>query len=211
MEKIEIIGDLVTIRETTFNINDIVSIKPQSLVQAFIPYGSNRPKITGRDFPKIIVQTKIERLEFAFSSDEDRDEVLREFIEQYKIAHASKNQQKLIHQNQGGNISINVAESSNVSIINQSKGSSITNNNLSEANEKINEIRQELEKYRIDYNSEVDEIAEVLVDIESKINERQNIPRLTFKSLIESSSNLSSIGALVISLGQILGIIAPTN
>jgi len=211
LEKIEIIGDLITIRETTFNINDIVSIKPQSLVQAFIPYGSNKPKITGRDFPKIIVQTKSERLEFAYSTDEERDEVLREFMEKYKIAHASRNQQKPIHQNQGGNISINVAESSNVSIINQSKSSNITNNNLSEAKEKINEIRQELEKYKDDYNSEVDEIAEVLVDIENKLDGKQNIPRLTFKSLIESSSNLSSVGSLVISLGQILGIIPPVN
>ena len=211
MEKIEIIGDLITIKETTFNINDIVSIRPQSLVQAFIPYGSYKPKITGRDFPKIIVQTKTERLEFAYSSDEERDEILREFMEKYKIAHASKNQQKTEHLNQGGNISINVAESSNVNIINQSKGSSITTKSLSEANEKIKEIRQELEKYRKDYNSEVDEIAEVLVDIEGKINDKQNIPRLTFKSLIESSSNLSSVGSLVISLGQIIGIIPSTN
>jgi len=211
MEKIEIIGDLVTIKGTTFNINDIVSIKPQSLVQAFIPYGSDKPKITGRDFPKIIVQTKMERLEFAYSTDEDRDEVLREFMEKYKIANASKNQQKPFHQNQGGNISINVAESSNVSIINQSKGSSIKNRNLSEANDKILEIREELKKYRSDNSNEVDEIAEVLIDIESKISEKQNIPRLTFKSLIESSSNLSSVGSLVISLGQTLGIIPPTN
>jgi len=62
-----------------------------------------------------------------------------------------------------------------------------------------------------DYNSEVDEIAEVLVDIENKLDGKQNIPRLTFKSLIESSSNLSSVGSLVISLGQILGIIPPVN
>lgn len=211
MEKIEIVGDLITIRETTFNINDIVSIKPQSLIQAFIPYGSNKPKITGRDFPKIIVQTKTERLEFAYSSDEERDDVLREFMEKYKIAHASRNQQNPTHQNQGGNISINVAESSNVSIINQSKSSIITNNNISEAKEKIDEIRQELEKYKNEYNSEVDEIAEVLVDIENKLDEKQNIPRLTFKSLIESSSNLSSVGSLVISLGQILGIIPAVN
>ena len=91
------------------------------------------------------------------------------------------------------------------------KGATITNNNLSEAHDKINEIRAELEKYRKDYDTEVDEIAEVLVDIESKINNKENIPRLTFKSLIESSSNLSSIGSLVISLGQIIGIIPPTN
>lgn len=211
MEKIEIIGDLITMKETTFNINDIVSIKPQSLVQAFIPYGSKTPKITGRDFPKIIIQTKTERLEFAYSTDEERDDVLRDFMEKYKIAHASKNQQKTVPENQGGNISINVAESSNVNIINQSKGAIISNNNLSDAKDKINEIRQELEKYRDDYNSEVDEIAEVLVDIENKINEKQNIPRLTFKSLIESSSNFSTIGSLVISLGQILGIIPPAN
>ncbi len=210
MEEIEIIGDLITVKETTFNINDIVSIKPQSLVEAFIPYGSKTPKITARDFPKIIVQTKTERLEFAYSSDEKRNEVLKEFVEKIKIAHASKNQQKN-HQNEGGNVSINVAESSNVSIITQSKGATITNNNLSEAHDKINEIRAELEKYRKDYDTEVDEIAEVLVDIESKINNKENIPRLTFKSLIESSSNLSSIGSLVISLGQIIGIIPPTN
>lgn len=210
MEEIEIIGDLVTMKETTFNINDIVSIKPQSLVEAFIPYGSRTPKITSRDFPKIIVQTKSERLEFAYSSDEKRNEVLKEFVEKIKIAQASKIQQQN-KQNEGGNISINVAESSNVSIINQSKGSTITNNNLTEAHEKINEIRAELEKYRTEHNTEVDEIVEVLVDIENKINNKESIPRLTFKSLIESSSNLSSIGSLVISLGQIIGIIPPSN
>lgn len=210
MEEIEIIGDLVIIKDTTFNINDIVSIKPQSLVEAFIPYGSHTPKITSRDFPKIIVQTKAERLEFAYSSDEQRNEVMKEFVEKIKIAHASKNQQQN-KQSEGGNISINVAESSNVSIINQSKGSTITNNNLSEAHEKINEIRSQLEKYREEHDTDVDEIAEVLVDIENKINNKENIPRLTFKSLIESSSNLSSIGSLVISLGQIIGIIPPSS
>lgn len=210
MEEIEIIGDLIAINETTFNINDIVSIKPQSLVEAFIPYGSSTPKITARDFPKIIIQTKTERLEFAYLSDEKRNEILKIFVEKIKIYHASKNQQKN-QQNEGGNISINVAESSNVSIITQSEGATITNNNLSEAHDKINEIRTELEKYRKDHDLEVDEIAEVLVDIENKINNKVNIPRLTFKSLLESSSNISSIGSLVISLGQIIGLIPPTN
>ncbi len=210
MEKIEITGDLITVRETTFNINDIISIKPQSIVQAYIPYGSNTPQITGRDFPKIIVQTKSERLEFAYSSTEKRDEVLKEFMEKYKIAHASKYEQKS-HPGESRNISINVAESSNVNIINQSNSSNISNSNLTEANDKIKEIQNELEKYKADYNEEVEEIAEVLIDLQNKIANNEKIPKLTFKSLIETSSNFASVGSLVITLGQILGIIPPAN
>lgn len=119
MNKIEIIGELITIKDTTFNLKDIVSIQPLSLVEVFMPKFGGQPKITAKDFPKILVQTKNQRLEFAYTTDEERDEVLRELMEKYKIAHKALTEPKTQTENQGG-ISINIADSSNVNIISSS-------------------------------------------------------------------------------------------
>lgn len=206
MGKIEIIGELITIKETTFNLKDIVSIQPQSLVEVFMPKYGGKPKITTKDFPKIIVQTKNQRLEFAYSTDEERDDVLRELMEKYKITYKTLTEVNSKNENSTG-ISINVADSSNVNIINSSTNSSISSSVINEAQQKIEEIKEKLSKIKDEYEEEVNEIAEVLVDIENKIAQGQTVPKLTFKSLISTTSNFSTIGGLVISLGQILGYI----
>jgi|GEM_PF-2564912 len=206
MNKIEIIGELITIKDTTFNLKDIVSIQPMSLVEVFMPKFGGQPKITAKDFPKILVQTKNQRLEFAYTTDEERDEVLRELMEKYKIAHKALIEPKNQTENKGG-VSINIADSSNVNIISGSSDSTITTHTITEAKDKIAEIKDELAKLKGDYEEEANEIAEVLVDIENKITQGQAVPKLTFKSLISSTSNFSTIGSLVISLGQILGYI----
>ncbi len=206
MDKIEIIGELISIKDTTFNIKDIVSIQPQSLVEVFVPQFGGKPRVTAKDFPKIIVQTKNQRLEFAYTTDEERDEVLRELMEKYKVAYKSLTE-NLKQESASGSISINVADSSNVNIINSSNSSTISSNSVNEAKAKIEEIKNELEKLKNDYEEEVNEIAEVLVDVENKLTKGENVPKLTFKSLVSSTSNFSTIGSLVISLGQILGYI----
>ena len=207
MENIEINGDYITIRTTTFNLNDLISLRPQSLVSVFIPAFGGKPKETARDFPKILVQTKTERLEFAYTTDEERDEALRALNEKIKIYQANK----ATKADTPSNISINVADSSNVNIVHQSSGVSITNKQVEDAKNVINQIRKELEKIKHEHNEEADEIAEALVDMEAKIESKERIPKLTFKSFLETSSNLSSIASLAISLGQIIGMVPVTK
>ena len=203
MEKIEINGDFITIRDTTFSLTDLISVRPQSLVSVFVPYYGGQPKETGRDFPKIIVQTKSERLEFAYTTDEERDEVLRELNEKIKMYQVAKTNKS----DTPSNISINVADSSNVSIVHQSSGVTITNKQVDDAKNIIQQIREELEKVKATHEQEADEIAEALVDMQTKIEKKERIPKLTFKSFLETSSNFSSIGSLAISLGQIIGML----
>ena len=203
MENIEINGDFITIRTTTFNLNDLISFKPQSLVSVFIPAYRGEPKETARDFPKILVQTKTERLEFAYTTDKERDEALRALNEKIKIYQANK----ATKTDTPSNISINVADSSNVSIVHQSSGVTITNKQVEDAKNVINQIREELEKIKDTHNEEAYEIAEALVDMEAKIERKERIPKLTFKSFLETSSNLSSIASLAMSLGQIIGMV----
>ncbi len=203
MENIEINGDFITIRETTFNLTDLISIKPQSIVTYWIPkYGNGLPKETGRDFPKIIVQTKNERLEFAYNTEEERDEALRELNEKIKMNQASKST-KL---EAPGNISINIADSSNVNIVHQSSSINITNQQIDDAKNIIRQIKEELNN-AIEDQVQADEILESLADIELKIEKKERIPRLTFKSFLETSSNIASIASLAINLGQIIGML----
>lgn len=203
MENIEINGDFITVRNTTFNLNELISIRPQSLVSVFVPYYGGTPKETGRDFPKIIVMTKSERLEFAYTTDEQRDEALRALNEKIKIYQATKTTKS----DSPSNISINVADSSNVSIVHQSSGVTITNKQVEDAKSIINQIKAELEKIKETHSEEADEIAEALLDMEAKIEKKERIPKLSFKSFLETSSNLSSIGSLAVSLGQIIGML----
>ena len=83
----------------------------------------------------------------------------------------------------------------------------ITNKQVEDAKNIINQIKAELEKIRETHNEEADEIAEALLDMEAKIEKKERIPKLTFKSFLETSSNLSSIGSLAVSLGQIIGML----
>src|SRR5687768_12739199 len=92
MENIEINGDLITIQTTTFNLTELVSFKPQSLVKMFFPHNGGKPQKIFEDFPKIIVLTRSERYEFAYTTDDERDIALRELSEKIKIYSTAKTQ-----------------------------------------------------------------------------------------------------------------------
>ena len=208
MENIEIIGDFITIRDITFNINDLLSFKPQTLVQYYQAHPGAKLQKTFQDFSKIIVTTKSERFELTYGNDEERNIALRELTEKIKVHQMTKST-NVRSETGNGNISINVADSSNVNIVHQSKDISITTKQSSDAKDIIKLIRVELEKYRAEYGEDVEDIGEAINDIERKIENKERIPKLNFKSLLETASNLSSVSSLAISLGQIIGVIPP--
>lgn len=204
MKKIDKDGDLVTINNTTFNLNDVVSVRPQTLVTFWYSGYGGEPKETGRDFPKIIVKTKNDTFEFPFRTDVERDDALRELTEVLKINQKEKSN---LGENPTGNISINVADSSHVNIVTKSSTVKISQHQEKEAKELITQIKEALKAEREIDRVVIEEIGECLDDIESKVASNEKIPRLTFKGLLENTANSSQIGSLVITLGQVLGMI----
>lgn len=207
MENIDITGDFITIRDTTFNINDLLSFKPQTIVKYYQARPGAKLQKIFQDYSKIIVTTKSERFEFSYNDDDERDSVLRDLTQKIKIHQATKTNS--IPAQTGGNISINVADSSNVNIVHQSKDVNISTKQVNDAKGIIKQIREELEKHRAEHTQDVEDIAEAIDDIERKLENKERIPKLSFKSLLETASNLSSVSSLAITLGQIVGVIPP--
>lgn len=189
-------GDFVTINnKTTVRISDIKSIQPQSIV-SFDSFGN----ILGRDFPKIIVMTNDDRFEALYSTDEKRD---RDLVELQEIV-ASRSI-KSDHRSTSGSININVADSSNVNIISDSSNVSISQEVKEDINSKIDKLLSELSK-----NSEVnedmkEELAECASDIRDKVNDNKKVPKFTIKSLLNLTSQISSLSSLGLSIAQLIG------
>ncbi len=186
------------------NINEIILFKPQSKIAYRQVLGGGIIEI-GRDFPKIIITTKHGNTEISYINDNERDEALRELTEKIKTHQLTKTNKAQIDPSNIG-FSINVADSSNINIINQSSNAVIDISQVNEAKNIIEQIRSELEQYKdIVQAEEIKDISEAIDDIERKIDKKESIPKLSFNSLLQAASNFSSIGSLVISLGQILG------
>ncbi len=202
-DEVEINGDFVTIRNLTFNVNDLVSFKPQSMAAFYIPPGGGKPRPIGNDFPKLIIQLRSINHELAYNSDEERDATLGRINKALAVYYAEK---KKPASESGGNVNINVADSSHVNIVHRSKDVSITTK-IPEAKELIAKIRAALTEHERDMPEKVSDIIETINDIEQKIDREERIPKLTLKSLIETTSDLAGVGSLVLSLAQALGML----
>jgi len=200
-EPYEIQGHLITIKDRTFSLDDIISIKPEYFIQYFMPAHGGPMKEIARDFPKIIIKTKHEVHSIAYTTEERRDVVIRELKKDWKEYVLSKSNPT---QSKEGNIQINVADSNNVNIV---TGNNVKINSKvkAEALDIINQLKQALTEQK-DQISQSAELIECAEEIEEKINADKKVSKFAFKGLLDSTSSIAGIGEFVISLGQVLGL-----
>lgn len=189
-------GDFVTINnKTTVRISDIKSIQPQSMV-SFDSYGN----VLGRDFPKIIIVTNDNRFEALYGTDEERDKDLTE-LQEIVASSSIKSEQRP----KSDSININVADSSNVNIVSGSSNVSISQKVKEDINNKIDQLLSELSK-ESNVNEEMkEELAECASDIRDKVNSDKKVPKFTIKSLLNLTSQISSLSSLGLSIAQLIG------
>ncbi len=156
--KIEINGNYLNIGSNVINLKEIISVKPQSLVQVILtPFGE--PKEIARDYPKIIIVTKNERFEISYNTDEERDENLK--ILNQKLAFYYQNE----HVTNENPVSINVAESTNVNIITSSKDFVINQKQKTKIENKIDQLENASANCQSINNDSKEEIKEILEEI----------------------------------------------
>ncbi len=106
----------------------------------------------------------------------------------------------------GDHASVNIQQDTiNSNIISQSNNTSI-NQKFNEAQKTINEIKKVLSKNNEIEIQKAEEIRECLEEIENNVKNKTK-PKFAIKSLIELTSNISSISELVLNLSQIFGVI----
>lgn len=103
------------------------------------------------------------------------------------------------------NYSISIVNSPNSNIVNQSNNVSIIQN-INEANEAVERIKQVITLDKSIDKGKVSEILECLNEIQDSLQNNQK-PKFAIKSLIDIASGISSIGSWVTTLGQFAGII----
>jgi hypothetical protein len=100
------------------------------------------------------------------------------------------------------NYNISVTDSTNTSIVKDSLNTTV-NQSAKQVDSIINEIITNLRKEKID-EKQLQEIKDCLAEI--KIATVNNIkPKFAFRSLVTMTSEFSSIGSLILSLGQLIG------
>ena len=194
---VQINGDFITINEKiTVKLSEIISIKPVSMVSVQQFTG----KIIGKDFPKIVISTYREELEILYSTDEERDNALAEIRKIMSENPSNQNNFKNMK-----DISINVSDSSNVNVVSQSSNVEINQDIKHEANSKINELIDKINKDKeIDSDSK-SEILECVNDIKENLNSNKKVPKYSLKALLDLTSNFASISSLGIGIAQLFG------
>lgn len=186
-------GEFVQINKSSIRIDQIISVKPQSIVQ--VDYNG---KVINRDFPKIIVTTRDRTEEFVYMNDTKRDEELKELNEIIGTHQVQK-------ENHQGSTTINVNNSSRINIVSNSQKVSISQKNINEAKGILAEMKHNLEQIP-DIEKELKEdIYSIISEVESQISDEQEVKRHTFRSLLGVTSDIATIGGLAIQLGQLLG------
>lgn len=133
---IELKGDFIKIQKTTIKISEIISIKPQSIVQ--VNYAG---QIIWRDIPKIIIRTNHDYHELMYASDEQRDEELRNLNEEI-----GKHNVKKEKVDSGKSTTINISGSTGVNVVTDSTNVTINQEIRKAAQEVIDKLLQEVKK-----------------------------------------------------------------
>jgi hypothetical protein len=188
--------DFIIVNDTTtVRISEIKAVEPESIVK-FDTAGN----IVARDFPKIIFITSDGNFQAFYETDEERDKDLME-IQEIIASNSAKNSDS----KKSDSVNINVADSSNVNIVSGSSEVNITQELKNDVNQKIDEILSELTKVN-NVNTELkEEVTDCVNDIHDKINNDKKIPKFTIKSLINLTSQISTISSLGLSLAKLLG------
>jgi hypothetical protein len=194
---IELNGDFIKIQKTTIKISEIISIKPQSIVQ--VNYAG---QIIARDVPKIIIRTNHDYHELMYASDEQRDEELRNLNEEIGKYNVKKEKA-----DNGKNTTINISGSTGVNVVSDSTNVTINQEIRKEAQAVVDKLLQEVKKLQ-DVDTEIKEdIQNAVLDLKDKIDSGKDVPRFSFRALLGMTSDIATLGGLTISLGQILGFI----
>lgn len=186
-------GEFVQISKSSIRIDQIISVKPQSIVQ--VDYNG---KVINRDFPKIIVTTRDKTEEFIYLNDAKRDEELRELNEIIGTHQVQK-------ENHQGSTTINVNNSSGINIVSNSQKVSISQNIINEAKGILAEMKHNLEQIPEIEKELKEDIYSIISEVESQISDEHGVKRHTFRSLLGVTSDIATIGGLAIQLGQLLG------
>lgn len=186
-------GEFVQITKSSIRIDQIISVKPQSIVQ--VDYNG---KVINRDFPKIIVTTRDRTEEFIYLNDAKRDEELRELNEIIGTHQVQK-------ENHQGSTTINVNNSSGINIVSNSQKVSISQKNINEAKGILAEMKYNLEQIPEIEKELKEDIYSIINEVEFQISDEHEVKRHTFRSLLGVTSDIATIGGLAIQLGQLLG------
>ncbi|GAB4022511.1 hypothetical protein GCM10028808_70370 [Spirosoma migulaei] len=100
-----------------------------------------------------------------------------------------------------------IVNSPNANLINQSSNTNITQNTGS-LQQTFERIREELSNDSSISSQEKHELAECLQEVEDGVADGK-APKYAFKALTELAADFASVSALVIQLGQLLGLITP--
>lgn len=190
---IEKIGEFVVINKSSMRIDQIISAKPQSIVQ--VDYSG---RVINRDFPKIIITTRDRIEEFVYQNDTKRDEELRELNEIIGTHQVRK-------ENQKGSTTINVTNSTGINIISNSKKASISQKNINEAKGILAKMKHNLEQIEEIDKELKEDIYSIINEVESQIADEHEVKRHSFRSLLGVTSDIATVGGLAIQLGQLLG------
>lgn len=186
-------GEFVIINKSAIRIDQIISIKPQSILQ--VDYSG---RVINREFPKIIITTRERIDEFVYMNGTKRDEELRELNEIIGTHQVRK-------ENHEGSTTINVTNSSGINIISNSKKASISQKNINEAKGILAEMKHNLEQIEEIDKELKEDIYSIITEVESQISDEHEVKRHSFRSLLGVTSDIATVGGLAIQLGQLLG------
>jgi hypothetical protein len=105
-----------------------------------------------------------------------------------------------------GSFSINVSDSSNVTIVSQSRDVQINQSTINEVREQISELLDKLTEENVDAETK-ETITECANDIKDDIDANKSVPKFKVKTLLENTSKFASLANFGINIAKLLGVL----